>query len=95
MKRPWVAVWAVVLIFGLAAGCATANAIQSARTSLDKAKAAGAMTKAPFEYYTAEEYLKKASVEAEEGDCKAANAFTEQSQKNSAQALQMAGGGAK
>jgi hypothetical protein len=95
MKRPWVAVWAVVLIAGLAGGCATANAIQSARTSLDKAKAAGAMTKAPFEYYAAEEYLNKADFEVAEGDCKAANVFTKQSQEYSAKALQMAGGGAK
>ena len=95
MRRPWVAVWVVVLIVGLAAGCATANAIQSARTSLDKAKAAGAMTKAPFEYYAAETYLNKATIQAEKGDNKQAEIFTKESAAYSAKALGMAKGGAK
>ena len=95
MRRPWVAVWVVVLIVGLAAGCATANAIQSARTSLDKAKAAGAMNKAPFEYYAAETYLNKATIQAEKGDNKQADIFTKQSADYSAKALGMAKGGAK
>lgn len=95
MRRAWVVLCAVVLIAGLASGCATSNAIESARMSLDKAKAAGAQDKAAFEYYAAEAYLNKASAEAGEGDCKAANAFTKQSQEYSAQALGMAKGGAK
>jgi hypothetical protein len=95
MRRAWVVLCAVVLIAGLAAGCATSNAIQSARERLEKAKGAGAVWSAPFEYYAADGYLNKAVIEAEEGDCKAANAFTKQSQEYSAQALQMAGGGAK
>lgn len=95
MRRAWVVLCAVVLIAGLAVGCATSNAIESARMSLDKAKAAGANLSAPFEYYAAEGYLNKAGVEAAEGDCKAANAFTKQSLEYSAKALQMAGGGAK
>ena len=95
MKRALVAFCAVVLIAGLAAGCATSNAIQSARGQLEKAKDVGAIWSAPFEYYAGEAYLKKAVLEAEEGDCKAANVFTKQSADYSAQALQMAGGGAK
>jgi hypothetical protein len=95
MKRPWVVLLAVVLCAGLVAGCATANAIQNARNSLDKAKAAGAQTKAPFEYYAAEAYLGKAAFQAEKGDNKQADIFTKQSQEYSAMALQMAGGGAK
>jgi len=95
MKRPWVVLLAVVLCAGLVAGCATANAIQNARNSLDKAKAAGAQTKAPFEYYAAEAYLGKAVHQAEKGDNKQADIFTKQSQEYSAKALQMAGGGAK
>lgn len=96
MKRPWVVLLAVVLCAGLVvAGCATANGIQNARMSLDKAKAAGAEKKAAFEYYAAEEYLKKASIEAAEGHAKSADTFTKQSQDYSAKALQMAGGGAK
>jgi hypothetical protein len=85
----------VLLIAGLAAGCATSNAIQGAREQLQKAKGAGADWSAPFEYYAAEGYLNKAVLEAEEGDCKQAKIWTEQSRTYSAQALQMAGGGAK
>jgi hypothetical protein len=95
MKRPWVLLLAVVLFAGLVAGCATPNAIQSARTSLGKAKAAGAESKAPFEYYAAEAYLGKAVHQAEKGDCKQADIFTKQSQEYSAMAIKMAGGGAK
>lgn len=95
MRRVFIVLCAIVLIAGLAGGCATSNAIQGARAQLEKAKAAGAIWSAPFEYYAAEGYLNKAGYEAEEGDFKAANAFTEQSRTYSAQALQMAGGGAK
>ena len=95
MKRPWIVLLAVVLCVGLVAGCATANAIQGARTSLDKAKAAGAESKAPFEYYAAEAYLGKAVHQAEKGDNKQADIFTKQSQEYSAKALEMAGGGKK
>jgi len=95
MKRPWVLLTAVLLSGGLAAGCATVNALQSARASLDKAKAAGAETKAPFEYYAAQAYLKKAEIQAEKGDNKQANIFTKQSADYSAAARGIAGGGAK
>jgi len=95
MKRPWIVLLAVVLCVGLVAGCATANAIQGARTSLDKAKAAGAESKAPFEYYAADAYLGKAVHQAEKGDNKQADIFTKQSQEYSAKALEMAGGGKK
>jgi hypothetical protein len=95
MRRAWIVLCTVILIAGLTAGCATSNAIQNARAQLGKAKAAGADWSAPFEYYAAEGYLNKAGIEAAEGDCKAAMAFTEQSQNYSAQALQMTGGGAK
>jgi len=95
MKRPWLVLLAVVLFAGLVAGCATTNAMQSAQTSLDKAKAAGAMTKAPYEYYAAEAYLNKATIQVEKGDSKQADIFTKESAAYSAKALQMAGGGAK
>ena len=95
MKRPWVILSAVVLSAGLAAGCATADAIQNARKSLGNAKAAGAMTKAPFEYYAADAYLNKATIQAEIGDNKQADIFTKESEAYSAKALEMAGGGAK
>ena len=95
MKRPWVVLLAVVLCAGLVAGCATANALQNARDQLAKAKAAGAETKAPFEYYAAEAYLGKAIHQVEKGDNKQTDIFRKQSQDYSAKALQMAGGGAK
>lgn len=95
MKRPWVVLLAVVLCAGLVAGCATANALQNARDSVAKAKAAGAETKAPFEYYAAEAYLGKAIHQADKGDNKQAAIFTKQAQDYSDKALQMAGGGAK
>jgi hypothetical protein len=95
MRRSLIVLCAVVLIAGLASGCATSNAIQSARAQLQAAKGAGADWSAPFEYYAGEYYLKKAVLEAEEGDGKAANVFTKQSSDYSAKALETAKGGAK
>ena len=96
MKRLWMGVLAVVLIVGLAAsGCATANRIQAARATMDQARDAGAVYKAPFEYKAAEAYLNKAVFQAEKGDPKAADAFTKEAQAYANKALEMAGGGAK
>jgi len=47
MKRPWIMLCAIVLCAGLVAGCATANAIQSARKQLSEADKAGAKWSAP------------------------------------------------
>jgi hypothetical protein len=79
----------------LVAGCATSKALEKARTDFDQAKAAGAQTKAPFEYYAAEKYLALAIHEAEEGDSKHAESFIKQSMDYSAKALEMSKGGAK
>lgn len=95
MRRTSIVLCTVMLIAGLAAGCATSNAIGNAQAQLAKAKAAGAEKNAAFEYYAGEAYLTKAVNEAEEGDCKAANVFTKQSSTYSAQALEMTKGGAK
>jgi hypothetical protein len=95
MRRAWFVLCAAILIAGLAAGCATSNAIGSARAQLEKAKGAGASWSAPFEYYAAEAYLAKAVHQAEKGDNKQADAFTKQSSAYSAKALEMAKGGAK
>jgi hypothetical protein len=95
MRRAMVFLFAGVLIAGLAAGCATSNAIGDARAQLGKAKGAGAVWSAPFEYYAAEAYLGKAVHQAEKGDNKQANIFTKQSSDYSAQALAIAKGGAK
>jgi len=95
MRRVAMILCAMVLIAGLASGCATSNAIQSARAQLEKAKAEGAVWSAPFEYYAAEAYLAKAVHQAEKGDPKQANIFTNQSAGYSSKALEMAKGGAK
>ena len=95
MRRTCIVLCAIVLIAGLAAGCATSNAMRDAREQLQKAKAAGADWSAPFEYYAAEAYLAKAVHQAEKGDTKQANIFTKQSTDYSSKALGMAKGGAK
>jgi len=95
MRRVSMVLCAMLLIAGLAAGCATSNAIQSARAQLEAAKAAGAVWSAPFEYYAGEAYLAKAEHQAEKGDPKQANIFTKQSSDYSAKALEIAKGGAK
>jgi len=95
MRRASIVLCAMVLIVGLAAGCATSNAIRSAQEQLEKAKGAGADWSAPFEYSAAEAYLGKAVQQAEKGDNKQANIFTKQSADYSAKALGMAKGGAK
>jgi len=96
MKRPWMALCAIVLIVGITfVGCATANGIQKARATMDQAKESGAVYKAPFEYKAAEAYLKKAVLQAEQGDCKAADSFTKEAQAYADKALEMSGGGAK
>jgi len=95
MRRAWIVLCAMVLIAGLAAGCATSNAIGNAREQIQKAKGAGADWSAPFEYYAAEAYLGKAVQQAEKGDNKQADIFTKQSADYSAKALEMAKGGAK
>ena len=95
MRRAPIVLCAMVLIVGLAAGCATSNAIDGTRMSLDKAKAAGAEKNAAYEYYMGEAYLGKAVQQAELGDTKQAGIFNKQAADYSAKALGMAKGGAK
>lgn len=95
MKRPWAVASAVVLSAGLAAGCGATKAMNSAQASFERAKSAGAVTKAPYEYYAAEAYLFHAKHEADEGDSKQAKEFANQSEFFSAKAVEKAGGGAK
>jgi len=96
MKRPWILLCAIVLCGALFAGCATANAIQSARQQLQAADKAGAKWTAPHEMAAAEEYLKKAVMEAEEGSPRAdVDLFLKKSLDYSAKALQSTKGGAK
>ena len=95
MKRASIVLCMVILIAGLAAGCVTSNAISNAQAQLAKAKGARAEWSAPFEYYAAGEYLRKAVFSAEIGDTKEAQIFTKQSSDYSAKALGIAKGGAK
>jgi hypothetical protein len=95
MKRPWAMVFAALMAAFLIGGCSSTKAVKNARTSFEKAKAAGAEAKAPYEYYAAETYLGLAEHEVEEGDKKGVNEFAEKSETFSAEALKKAGGGAK
>lgn len=96
MKRLWVGLLGVMLIVGLAAsGCSTANKIGAARATMDQARAAGAVYKAPYEFKAAEANLKNAVHEAEDGDRKGAEPFAEKAQTYANKALEMSGGGAK
>ncbi|HJX14972.1 MAG TPA: DUF4398 domain-containing protein [Candidatus Deferrimicrobiaceae bacterium] len=95
MKRSWALPLSAVLAAGLAVGCSSATALNNARTSFEKAKAAGAEAKAPYEYYSAQSYLGLAEHETQEGDRHGAREFAETSRKFSTEALQKAGGGAK
>jgi len=79
----------------LAAGCASTTALRKADGSFGQAKAAGAESKAPFEFYAAEAYLGLAHHEQAEGDRKGVVEFSGKSEKYSAEALQKAGGGMK
>jgi ATP/maltotriose-dependent transcriptional regulator MalT len=95
MKRPLTFAFSVLAIAFVFAGCASTGALTSAKTSFERAKASGAESKTPFEYYAAEAYLQKAEHEASEGDSKEAKVFASESEKYSAQAIEKAGGGAK
>ncbi len=95
MGRLWVLALAVILTAGLAIGCSSATALKNSKSSFENAKAAGAETKAPYEYYSAEAYLGLAEHETDEGDRRGVREFSEKSQQFSAEALKKAGGGAK
>ena len=102
MQRRWTLLLGILVSFSLCTGCASvgqktpaSSAIRQARFSFDKAKAAGAESKAPFEYYAAEAYLEKARHEWQENDLEGARLFAAKSENYSAQALEKAEGGAK
>lgn len=95
MRRASIVLCAAMLIAGLSAGCATKNALESTRMSLDKAKAAGAEKKAAYDYYMGDAYLGKAVQQAEKGDTKQAEIYNKQAADHAAKALQMSKGGAK
>jgi hypothetical protein len=69
------------------------EAVENANTAFERAKAAGAETLAPYEYYTAEEYLKLAMEELASGDRIGVALFAAESEKYSFEAMEKAGGG--
>lgn len=101
MKRTCARIVLLLCCAALLASCSqhryfsTSNRIGECREALDKAKAAGAETKAPMDYHMAVEYLNYAAHESQEGDNNQAQVFAEKCKERSAEAVQKAGGGAK
>jgi hypothetical protein len=102
MKLSITKITVLLACVAFAAGCSgflghasAAQKLTNAQEALAKAKAAGAETKAPTEYYMAQEYLGKAEHEVAEGDRPFAKEMAEKSEQFSKAALQKAGGGAK
>jgi hypothetical protein len=95
MKRIILYLGLFLLITGLISGCSSMKYVKRAQSSFDDAKAAGAENGAPFEYYAAEEYLELSEHENDEGDHSQAQIFADESEKYSAEALKITGGGAK
>ncbi len=88
---PWIL--SFLLAFVLLSGCATSEALRSARESFDRSKAAGAEVKAPYEYHMAESYLNRAEQEAGEGDGDEARDFARKSGNFSGEAIVKSKGG--
>jgi hypothetical protein len=74
---------------------ARSQAVENARISFRAAKAAGAETAAPFEYFMAQEYLQLAERELAEGDKNHVVGFAEKSEAHSTKAIELAKGGIK
>ena len=72
-------------------GCAvyTPKDIQGVEDLISQAAAAGAEKKAPYEYYSAKEYLSNAKDELNEADDKNAKMFGEKARAQAEKALQM------
>lgn len=77
-------------IFLFLAGCAvyTPKEIRSVQQLISDAGAAGAVKKAPYEYYSAIEHLRIAKEELSEADDKSAKVFGEKARAMAEKALQ-------
>jgi hypothetical protein len=98
MKTFWARAVVLLGCVALLAGCGhygAAHKLTLAQEAFAKAKAAGAETKAPTEYYMAQEYLMKAEHEVQEGDRPFSKEMAGKSIQFSNEALRKAGGGAK
>jgi hypothetical protein len=69
------------------------EAVENAKAAFEKAKAAGAETAAPYEFYSAEEYLKLAKEELDSGDKIGVALFAAESEKYSFEAIEKSRGG--
>lgn len=85
----------ILLALASLAGCASVTALRTARESFDRTKAAGAESKAPYEYQMAESYLSKAEHEAAEGDRDQARDYAAKAEKYALEALEKAKGGTR
>lgn len=95
MANTWRWFGTAVLAAALCAGCGASRSLQQAQESFDGARQAGAETKAPYEFFSAETYLQLAQHELDEMDLKQAASYAEKSLDFSKQALGKAGGGAQ
>jgi hypothetical protein len=95
MRRLGILIAVALFASGSLFGCSTDRMVRQANDSFEKARQAGAETKAPYEFYAAQEYLELAEHEKDEMDNKQARIWAEQSLKHSAAALDKAGGGGK
>jgi Domain of unknown function (DUF4398) len=71
------------------------EAVENANAAFVRAREAGAERHAPYEYYTAEEFLKLAMEELSSGDKIGVALFAAESEKYSFEAMEKAGGGGK
>jgi len=72
------------------ARAARMEALENAKVAFEKAKTAGAEKAAPYEYYTAEEYLQLANEELNSGDKIGVAFFAAESEAYSFEALEKA-----
>lgn len=95
MKR-WMRCLTVAAVAAtLLGGCASMSAMKQARQAFGEAGKATAESKAPYEYYAAQEYLRMAEHEMQISDFKAAGEFAAKSEDFSRKALTKSGGGAR
>lgn len=93
MKRAyWLAALAAV---GLLGGCSTLGTLGQAHDTLAQARAAGAETKAPYEFYRAQEFLTMAEEEKDELDLGAAHEWAKTALESAQKALEKAKGDAR
>ena len=91
--KHWVLIGA--LSSSLLVGCGAARQLQTAQDTFVKARDAGAETKAPVEFYSAESYLKLAEHEHAEMDLSQTKVYADESTKHSEAALKKIQGGGK